>query len=417
MTGPPVDAHETRTAAHAVLASLVRKERMPILASLARRYGLDTAEESVDRAIEAALLAWPERGIPDQPAAWLQRTASHKAMDRARHAAIRARHSRDLAVVGPTHGEPTDQPSFGDDQLRLLFTCCHPALAHEAQVALALRMLSGLTTEEVARAFLVSEATMAQRLVRAKQKIRDAKIPYEIPERAELPERMEGVAAVLYLVFNEGYVATRGGLSRIDLCDEAVRLGEVFAALMPQSPLPRALLALMLLVHARAPARGEGDRMVLLRDQDRSLWNRALVVRGDELLREALSLGPPSRYAIEAAIQALHDRAPRWEDTDFEQIAHLYAVLERYDPSPVVRLNRAVAVSMCAGPAEALALVDALVESGELEDHHLLWATRAELLRRLARDAEAAQDDHRALSLTKNDAERSLLTARLRGAG
>ncbi len=412
MSGGDVARGEGAGSVEAVLSSLVRRERVAILASLARRYGLDIAEEAVDQAIEAALVQWRERGVPERAGAWLQQTASHKAMDRARHAAIRARHRHELAMVSTPESAEVDT-TFGDDRLRLLFTCCHPALADDAKVALALRMLAGLTTEEVARAFLVSETTMAQRLVRAKNKIRDAKIPYDVPERRELPERIEGVATVLYLVFNEGYLATRGELARADLCVEAIRLAELFLALLSGYPLPRALLALMLLIHARAPARGEGDRMVLLRAQDRSLWDQASIARGDALLREALMLGPPSTYAIEAAIQALHDRAPRWEDTDFAQIAQLYGVLERYDPAPMVRLNRAVAVAMCDGPAAGLAIIEALVSEGALAQQHLLWSSRAELLRRLGRIEEADADDRRALSLTKNDAERALIEARL----
>jgi len=399
-----------------VLAALVRDERVRILATLARRFGLDIAEEAVDQAVEAALLTWRREGAPPAPGAWLQRTATHKAIDRARHHAIHARHQREAAWITCELAETSEPSGFGDDRLRLLFTCCHPALADDAKVALALRMLGGLTTEEVARAFLVSESTMAQRLVRAKQKIREARIPYEVPERSELPERVEGVVTVVYLVFNEGYLATRGALTRIDLCEEAIHLAELLVALLPTFALPRALLALLLLVHARAGARGEGAQMVLLPDQDRSRWDHVRIARGEALITEALALGPPNAYALEAAIQALHDRAPRWQDTDFVQIAHLYAVLERYDASPMVRLNRAVALSRCEGPEAALAIVEALVAEGALAQHHFLWATRAALLRDLGRADEAAADDRRARSLTKNDAERALLDARLRRA-
>lgn len=400
--------------AEQVFADLVMRERRRILASLARRFDLGIAEESVDLAIEAALVQWREEGTPSEPGAWLQRTATHKAIDATRHAAIRSRHRREMIATSAEGAAPMTEASVvADDQLRLIFTCCHPALGDEAKIALALRMLAGLSTEEVARAFLVSEQTMAQRLVRAKQKIRDARIPYEIPERSELPERIEGVAAVVYLVFNEGYLATRGVLVRHDLAAEAIRLGELLVELLPGDAIVHGVLALMLLIDARRGARRDADGLVLLEDQDRMRWDRGAIARGKAHLERALALGPPSTYAIEAAIQAVHDDAPTFEETDFGQIAALYAMLRQKTGSPLVLLNEAVARSMGEGPARALALIEPLMSRAELRDNHLLWSTRADFLRRLGRVGEARECYVVALERTKNEDEARFLRRRI----
>jgi RNA polymerase sigma-70 factor (ECF subfamily) len=394
---------------------LVRRERRIVLASLARRFGLAIAEEAVDEALGAAATVFRERP-PDDPRAWLQRAATHKAIDATRHAAIRARHRGEVEALAQQARDDEDHGPFVEDQLRLIFTCCHPALADDAKVALALRTIAGLATAEVARAFLTSEATMAQRLVRAKQKIRDARIPYEIPERAELPARVSGVLAVIYLIFNEGYVTTSGPLSRGDLADEAIRLAELVIELLPASAEARGLLALILLIDSRRSARvDDAGGLVLLADQDRARWDRRKIDRGKGLLVEALAIGPPTTYAIEAAIQAVHADAVRHEETDWRQIVTLYGLLRARVDSPIVALNEAVAIAMCEGPAAGLRRLAAIGK--DLEGHHLYWSARADLLARLGRGKEARTSYRRALERVSNDAERRFLEARIAALG
>lgn len=406
-------------ASRSTLAELVRAERRAIVATIARRTGsLDVAEEAVDRAIEAALEQWPRDGTPPSPRAWLHRTALHKATDALRHRAMAARVHVDL---GRDAVEPDDatEAAFPDDQLRLLFTCCHPAIAEDAQVALSLRLLSGLRTEEVARAFGVSEVTMAQRLVRAKAKIEVARIPYEVPEERELGARLEAVLTVVYAIFNEGYVATGGpALLRVDLATEAIRLAELVALLLPARREPRALLALLLLIDARRAARvDDGGALVLLEDQDRSRWDRAAIARGRALLEGVLREAPGERvpvHAIEASIQALHDEAPTWERTDFRQIVVLYRLLRQRADAPQVELAEAAAIAMADGPEAGLRRVRAMLARGVLVDHHLAWATEADLLRRAGRSAEALRSYAKARDLAQNDVERAYLDARIR---
>src|SRR5262245_2098794 len=398
--------------------SVYRSDWGRILASLIRVVrDFDVAEEAAQEAFAAAVDQWRVGGVPEWPRAWIIQTARHKAIDRIRRQTRFVEKLDDYLAVGPS---PTvDAPDFDpddipDDRLRLMFTCCHPALALEAQVALTLRTLGGLATEEIARAFLVPTATMAQRLVRAKSKIRDAGIPFTVPDMTDMPARLEAVLTVIYLVFNEGYAATRGhALVRTDLCTEAIRLGRLARGLMAPPPAEvTALLALMLLHDSRREARlDEAGDLVVLEEQDRRRWNRPQIAEALPLVEEALR-GGPGPFALQSAIAALHCQAARAEDTDWPQIVRLYDLLERVQPSPVVSLNRAAAVAMVDGPGPALALVDALAAAGELERYYLLHSARADLLRRLGCSAEAAQSYARALALVTNEAERRFLERR-----
>jgi RNA polymerase sigma-70 factor (ECF subfamily) len=375
----------------------------------------DLAEEAVQEAFAEALRTWPTRGVPDNPGAWITTTARNRAIDRIRRdRALRQRTETltQLAALEALGGDETDVSGIPDDRLRLIFTCCHPALAMDARVALTLKTLGGLTTAEIARAFLTAETTMAQRIVRAKRKIRSAGIPYRVPPSELLAERLPGVLAVLYLVFNEGYAATSGQLVRSDLCDEAIRLTRIVCRLMSGQPEPAGLLALMLLHHSRRDARADaGGDLVLLEDQDRSRWDHDMIDEGLRLVDRTLAIHEPGTYQVQAAIAALHARAPRPEDTDWPQIAALYALLARMNPSPVIELNRAVAVAMADGPARGLPLVDALAR--ELEGYHLFHSTRADLLRRLDRRDESAAAYRRALVLATNPSQRAFLGRRL----
>lgn len=410
----------TRPSDRVVLAELVRSERRAIVATIARRTGsLDVAEDAVDRAIEAALEQWPIDGVPDSPRAWLYRAAIHKATDLLRHRSMAERVHVELARASAEAAEMEDA-SFPDDQLRLIFTCCHPAIAADAQVALSLRLLCGLRTEEVARAFAVPEPTMAQRLVRAKAKIEAARIPYEVPEPAELGARVDSVLAVIYGIGSEGYVATGGAsLVRVDLAEEALRLAALVVELMPERREPKALLALLLLIDARRAARvSSSGALVLLEHQDRSRWDRAKIERGRALLLEVLRPEAGGQrvpiHAIEASIQALHDEAATYESTDFRQIVVLYRLLRQRADSPLVELNEAVAIAMADGPEAGLERVRGMIARGVLREHHLLWATEADLLRRLGRTDEALRAYDRARSLATNDVERAFLDERCR---
>lgn len=399
------------------IGQIFREEYGRSVAVLVRVLGsIEAAEDAVQDAFTEAVARWPDAGLPPSPAGWIIATARNRAFDRLRRE-VSGREK--LAQAALLHGDENSEEPEGiesdavqDDQLRLIFTCCHPALNRAAQVALTLKLLGGLSTAEIARAFLVPEPTMAQRLVRAKGTIRDARIPYRVPSGAELPERLQSVLAVVYLAFNEGYAASSGaGLMREDLCTEAVRLGRLIIELMPDEPEAKGLLALMLLLNSRRAARTAPDGgLVLLTDQDRSLWDRDQITEGQLLVRQCLRRNQPGPYQLQAAINAVHSDAAQPADTDWRQILALYGRLVAMEPTPVVALNRAVALAEVEGPTAGLAAVDVL----ELGNYYLFHAVRAELLRRLGRDDEAVAAYRAARERTDNDAERDFLAARVR---
>ena len=410
----PAGANDIR----ATIDAVYRAESRRVLATLIRLLGdFDLAEEALHDAFATAVERWPVDGIPANPRAWLVSTGRFKSIDRLRR---RAKFDANLVEVADrlagtvTPPFDLDDEQVEDDRLRLIFTCCHPALAGDAQIALTLREVCGLTTEEIARAFLTPAPTLAQRIVRAKTKIRDANIPYQVPALPDLPDRLESVLHVVYLVFNEGYSASSGAsLTRHDLSAEAIRLGRLLVELLPE-PEAIALLALMLLHDARRSARvsADGD-LLLLDEQDRTLWNREQIDEGRRLVERALSTGSPGRYALQAAIAAIHAESPNAESTDWREIVGLYDILLRLEPTPVVELNRAVAVAMADGPAAGLALIDAILARGELTEYYLAHSARADLCRRLGRTSDAIAAYERALGLTRQEPERRFLERRL----
>lgn len=404
----------------AILDDLFRRESPRIIATLVRLLGdIDLAEEVLQETLVAAIESWPRSGVPENPAAWLTAVAKNRAIDQLRRGKIIRSKSEELAreqaILELQTNVPDDSAAIPDDRLRLIFTCCHPGLTSESRVALTLRLVGGLSTAEIARAFLLPEATIAQRIVRAKRTIRQRRVPYAVPERAEMAERLASVLKVIYLVFNEGYTARSGPLlTRVDLCIEAIRLGSVLVELMPDEPEALGLLALMELQASRNRARVTPDgQLVLIADQHRALWDRNLIASGLRHLEQARPFGAVGDYQLQARIAACHSVAPVFEATDWKQIAALYRDLARVAPSPVIELNRAIAVSMAEGPAVALRMVDALTEDPALRQYHLLPAIRADFLRRLERWPEAASEYRRALELVTNERERDFLRARL----
>jgi RNA polymerase sigma-70 factor (ECF subfamily) len=411
--------------ARAAIESIFHEESGRIVATLIRLCGsFDRAEDAIQDAFASALVSWSEKGIPQNPAAWITAVAQRRLIDQSRRERTRREKQDAVSYETPDATVPdyltAEEMSaqITDDRLRLIFTCCHPALNQEAQVALTLRTLGGLTTPEIARAFLVPEPTLAQRLVRAKRKIQDAHIPYEIPSPERLPERLDSVRAVLYLIFNEGYAAAYGEqLVRTDLCREAIRLGRVLDELLPGDSENLGLLALMLLHHSRRDARMQNSRLITLEEQDRSLWHREEIAEGLLVLENALKRGAAGPYTLQAAIAALHASASTPQSTDWRQIAALYERLFAFNSSPVVALNYAVAIAMSAGYEEGLRQLDALDGSGELDRYHLFHAARADILRRMNRKAEAKDAYRRALALTTNAIEQRYLEQRLNGLG
>jgi RNA polymerase sigma-70 factor (ECF subfamily) len=402
--------------------AIYRADSRRVLATLIRLLGdFDLAEEALHDAFATAVERWPDEGIPNNPRAWLVSTGRFKSIDRLRRRAKFDAHLVEVAdrLAGTVTAAPdVDDEQVEDDRLRLIFTCCHPALAADAQIALTLREVCGLTTEEIARAFLTPAPTVAQRIVRAKSKIRDANIPYQIPPLPELHERLDTVLHVIYLVFNEGYSASSGAtVTRHDLSAEAIRLGRLLVELLPE-PEAAGLLALMLLHDARRAARVSSDgELLLLEEQDRSLWNREQIDEGRRLVEQALAAQPVGRYALQAAIAAIHAESPNAAETDWRQIVGLYDILLRIEPTPVVELNRAVAVAMRDGPGVGLELIDAILERGDLADYYLAHSARADLCRRLGRRDEATASYRRALDLTRQAPERRFLERRLSGLG